>query len=538
MLAFRLLRAPLAMFLVMAPWTASCGASAASDAVWTISQRSRSEKVPGSGEYTITETPVDWDPRQTAVIVCDMWDRHWCQGATDRVAEMAPRMNEALKAARRLGMLVIHCPSDTMKFYADMPQRKLAQQALRVPVQSMPAGWCPLGAHKEPPLPFDNSHDRCDCTPQCPHGNPWRRQIATLEIADNDAITDSEEAYFLMRERGIKNVVVMGVHTNMCVLGRPFSIRRMAALGQNVVLVRDLTDCMHDALSAPEGLDHFRATDLVVEHIEKHWCPTITSHDLLEGTAFVFREDQRPHAVFVIGEDEYETWNTLPVFAEKELAPRGLRVTIVQANPRDKNDFPGLEALPSADALLVSVRRRTPQQQQLDLIRRFVAAGKPVVGIRTASHAFSLRDDKPASAGHDTWPEFDAQVLGGHYTGHHENNDDGTPRTEIWSLPEARSNPILAGFPDQEVRVISSLYKTSPLAASATPLVMGRGAGGKLDEPVAWTNKTAFGGKVFYVALGGPTDFEVPAFRNLLTKGIFWALGKPVPETPVAARQP
>jgi len=494
-----------------------------------MNERLRQVASPGSGQYSLVERQVNWDPHRTAVIVCDMWDQHWCRGATARVAEMAPRMNEALKAARELGMLVIHCPSDTMKFYADAPQRKLAQQAARVPLKSMPAGWCPKSSSKEPPLPFDNSHDRCDCTPQCPHGNPWRRQIAALDIADVDAITDNEEAYFLMRARGIENVVVMGVHTNMCVLGRPFSIRRMCALGQNVVLVRDLTDCMHDSLSPPAGLDHFRATELVIEHIEKYWCPTVTSRDLLGGAAFSFREDRRPHLVFVIGEDEYETANTLPAFAEKELAPRGLRTTIVQANPRDKNDFPGLEALASADLMLVSVRRRTPPKEQLDLIRQFAASGKPIVGIRTASHAFALRDDQPPLAGHVAWPEFDADVLGGHYTGHHGNKEDSSPRTFVCALPAARQSSILAGFPNGEVTVTSWLYKTTPLAASAAPLMMGRVEGREPPEPVAWTNMTRQGARVFYTSLGHPAEFELPAFRSLLTGGIFWALEKPVP---------
>lgn len=495
----------------------------------TLDMRGRVETAAESGRFRIERRAVDWDPHRTAIIVCDMWDRHWCQGATARVAEMVPRMNEVLAAARAKGVLVIHCPSDTMAFYKDAPQRKLAQQAPQVELKAMPAGWCPLAEGKEPPLPFDNARDRCDCMPQCPHGNPWRRQIATLEIADNDAITDNDEAFFLMRARGIENVIVMGVHANMCVLGRPFSIRRMCALGQNVVLVRDLTDSMHDSQSPPAGLNHFRATELVVEHIEKYWCPSIASTNLAGGPQFSFREDRRPNVVMLIGEDEYETADTLPAFAEAELEKRGLRVTAVHANPRDLNDFPGIEALKTADLMLVSVRRRTPPAAQLELVRQFVAAGKPVVGIRTASHAFSLRDGRQPPAGHAAWPEFDAQVLGGHYTGHHDNKPDGAQRTLIWRLPSAAGHPILEGVPDGEITVGSWLYKTSPLAKTTVPLLQGRVEGREPDEPVAWTNTTAQGGRVFYASLGHPSDFELPAFRRLLLGGIFWALGKPVP---------
>src|SRR4051812_40464043 len=78
---------------------------------------------------TVQLQTLQWDPKQTAIVVCDMWDKHWCPTATERVGEMAPRMNEVLKAARSQGVFIIHCPSDTLEFYKDTPQRKLAQQA-------------------------------------------------------------------------------------------------------------------------------------------------------------------------------------------------------------------------------------------------------------------------------------------------------------------------------------------------------------------------------------------------------------------------
>ncbi|HVW36905.1 MAG TPA: hypothetical protein VHB99_06355, partial [Pirellulales bacterium] len=66
--------------------------------------RSRVETAAGSGQFQVSASETEWDPAKTAIIVCDMWDRHWCRGATERVAEMAPRMNEVLKAARRRGV--------------------------------------------------------------------------------------------------------------------------------------------------------------------------------------------------------------------------------------------------------------------------------------------------------------------------------------------------------------------------------------------------------------------------------------------------
>ena len=112
---------------------------------------------------------------------------------------------------------------------------------------------------------------------------------------EGDAITDSAEAYYLMRERGITNVIVMGVHINMCVLGRPFAIRQLVSQGQNVLLMRDMTDSMYNHLKRPY-VSHFRGTELVVEHIERYWCPSITSADFLGGLPFRFKDDRSSSA--------------------------------------------------------------------------------------------------------------------------------------------------------------------------------------------------------------------------------------------------
>jgi len=251
------------------------------------------ETEPKSGVWHVKETAVQWDPKGTAAVVCDMWDKHWCKGATERVAEMAPRMNEFIRELRSRGVLTIHCPSETMKFYKGTPSRKLAQAAPKVEPKVPLKGWCGLDKTREPPLPIDDSDGGCDDEPRCKEGQPWRREIATIEIKDVDAVTDNAEAYYLMRQRGITNVVVMGVHQNMCVLGRPFSIRQMVYQGQNVVLVRDLTDSMYNSRRRP-FVDHFTGNDMVTWHIEKYWCPTITSDQVLGGKPFRFSADTRP----------------------------------------------------------------------------------------------------------------------------------------------------------------------------------------------------------------------------------------------------
>jgi nicotinamidase-related amidase len=234
----------------------------------------RSEK--DTNRFESASLLLDCKASETAVVICDMWDKHWCKGASDRVSEMAQRMNEVVRAARDKGILIIHCPSDTMKFYEGTPQRKLAQSAPAarpvVPLQR----WCKLDPAHEPPLPIDDSDGGCDDQPQCKTYIAWKKEHGAIEIKEGDAITDSAEAYNLMEQRGIKNVILMGVHLNMCVLGRPFSIRQMVAQNKNVLLMRDLTDTMYNSRMRP-FTNHFRGTDLMIDHVEKYWCPTITS---------------------------------------------------------------------------------------------------------------------------------------------------------------------------------------------------------------------------------------------------------------------
>ena len=108
----------------------------------------------------------------------------------------------------------------------------------------------------------------------------FSKQHPAIDIIGYDGISDSgEEIYNFMVAEGIENVVLMGVHTNMCVLGRPFGIRQMVKLGKSVVLARDLTDAMYDPRQPPY-VSHARGTELVIEHIEKYWCPTILGADL------------------------------------------------------------------------------------------------------------------------------------------------------------------------------------------------------------------------------------------------------------------
>jgi type 1 glutamine amidotransferase len=236
---------------------------------------------------------------------------------------------------------------------------------------------------------------------------------------------------------------------------------------------------------------------------------------------------KRLHLVLITAEDEYRTHETLPAFAAKYLA-RDFKVTHVREDATDPNRLVGIEALKDADVLLLSVRRRALPSGQLALLRKFVADGKPLAAIRTSSHAFTLAKGKSLPAGHEEWREFDRDVLGGNYTGHHGSKG---PRPLVRIVPEAARHPVLTGLPAKEFAVASWLYKTSPLSKTATPLLSGRVEGKPMPEPVAWTSTHSGGGRVFYTSLGHPDDFRIPAFRRLLRNGVYWVSGLPVPST-------
>lgn len=496
--------------------------------VLSLETRSRIRSARDTNDWGVQRGTVQWEGARTAVVVCDMWDKHHCPDATERVGEMAPRMNALIQAARSRGCLIIHCPSDTMDFYKDHPGRKLAQAAPKVATQIPLEGWCSLKPEVEAPLPIDDSDGGCDGCPDCPSFKAWTRQHPAIEIAEGDAITDSAEAYYLMRQRGITNVIVMGVHINMCVLGRPFSIRQMIRQGQNVVLVRDMTDSMYNHRKPP-FVSHFRGTELVVEHIEKYWCPSITSADLLGGPAFRFREDRKKRVTFVIGENEYRTWETLPAFARRSLSIRGYQFDMVSASPKEGDgDFKNWEAIRDSDLLIVSVRRRAPQPEMIRAIRDHVAAGKPLVGIRTASHAFELRGQ--AGATDRTWPDFDEEVLGADYQDHYGKGPGKDTLVSV--VPEAAGHPVLTGVP-ATARFTSHLYRNRKLFRTVTPLLAGRTEDGRSEvEPVAWVN-TRDNRRVFYTSLGSPEDFEDPVFQRLLLNGILWALDEFIPPAPL-----
>lgn len=246
----------------------------------------------GNNQYTITKKIQQWSPSQTAIIICDMWDKHWCKDATTRVNELAPRINGVISIARSEGVLIVHAPSGCMDHYKDYPGRKEALKYINPSFNRVMnvISTEKLPSEKNAIWPIDQSDG--GCTDLTDKGNVnrkvWTKENDQIKIKDNDVISDAgDEIAGVFAARGIKNVILMGVHTNMCIINRSFGLRNMVRLGLNVVLMRDMTDAMYDSRSWPY-VSHFAGVNLVIQYIEKYICPTILSSDFTHKIPFGF----------------------------------------------------------------------------------------------------------------------------------------------------------------------------------------------------------------------------------------------------------
>jgi type 1 glutamine amidotransferase len=215
---------------------------------------------------------------------------------------------------------------------------------------------------------------------------------------------------------------------------------------------------------------------------------------------------EKPKIVFIAGEYEYSSRETLPLFAQALAARYNVETTVLKRPDDNKlQTIPGLDALKQADLVVLFVRRMTLPDSELKQIRDYLSIGKPLLAIRTSSHAF------------ENWKVFDKEVLGGNYQNHHGN----ALKTTVSLIPSAHNHPILNGV----TGFISdgSLYKNTPLHSGTKPLLMGK-VEGHPPEPVAWTH-TYQGARIFYTSLGHPNDFKEPSFKALLHNAIDWTLG-------------
>ena len=197
------------------------------------------------------------------------------------------------------------------------------------------------------------------------------------------------------------------------------------------------------------------------------------------------------------GSFEYDSEESLTIL--KSFIEENYPIQVNLIVYKSEDDDPSLEAINDADVLLVYTRRLNTEGESLNLLKSYCEQGKPIVGIRTASHAYQ------------NWLEFDKAVLGGDYQGHYGHGP--TVRLEDVS----QSHPILRDIP--EFVSYGSLYKNPSLSKDTSVLLMGHTD--ENTEPVAWT-RLHNGGRIFYTSLGHQQDFELEPFLRFLAQGILW----------------
>jgi type 1 glutamine amidotransferase len=222
--------------------------------------------------------------------------------------------------------------------------------------------------------------------------------------------------------------------------------------------------------------------------------------------------------------DNYDAVNSMRSFATQQLQPAGHRVNLVIGDRPAKHQFAGLvEALREADVLVLFSRRRFPPPPELEAIRDHLNAGRALVGIRTANHAFIPRANDEVNAEQQaTWPAFTEEVLGGRNDGY---ETSGMPYA-VALAPGAAGHSLLQGVDLSGLVGHQSLYRVLPLAQDATPLLIGTAATVKtLPQPVAWFR--FYGTRrapIFYTSLGAPEEMKLPSVRQLLLNAVNWSV--------------
>jgi type 1 glutamine amidotransferase len=231
---------------------------------------------------------------------------------------------------------------------------------------------------------------------------------------------------------------------------------------------------------------------------------------------------------FVTGDHEYRSEFSMPMIARILEAHHGMKTSVAYAkpSPQTEDNVEGLEALADADLAVFYLRWRVLPDDQLAKIVAFLHTGRPIVGIRTATHSFNYPKGHPQERWNDA---FGIDVFGQKWLRHHGHMST----TRVTVAPNAEGHPILRGVP-AEMTVPSWLYVVNPLFGDAKPLMIGHAIDPQRGvdhgpQPVAWT-KTYNGAPVFFMTLGHPEDFKQEGVRKLLVNGIFWALGRDVPK--------
>ena len=237
-----------------------------------------------------------------------------------------------------------------------------------------------------------------------------------------------------------------------------------------------------------------------------------------------------PHVVFVTGDHEYHSEITMPMIARILQEKHGMKCTVLyavnpatgQRDPQYEKNIRGMEALHTADLIVLFLRYRDLPDDEFRMFLDYLESGRPIVALRTSTHAFRFAPDNYNSKWNDG---FGYEVLGQKWISHHGHDSS----TNVYTM--LKDHPILRGVAPK-FHCTSWLYEVMPLHGDCVPLALGAAVKGDqpsekifgTPNPVAWT-KTYNGARVFYTSLGHPKDFDNDSVRRLLVNGIYWALG-------------
>lgn len=259
------------MFVSVLFWSEA----AASELSLTLRSRQLVTDNKGCISWQLKENKTSLHAQETAVIIIDVWNKHWSKGAMLRTDKIVPSINDFLSVARKHEVLIIHAPAGTVRNYEENPARQRAKQYADKPTQTSTFDSSLLA---NCPIPIPEGSDTFD------EGNYplWTKQHPGILIdSAKDFISqDPEEIFAILKKYHIKNVLVCGLHANICVLVRPYGLIALQKAKYKPIIIRDLTE----ALSSPQNPPYVsieEATRLSVEYIEKFWGPSVDSRKIV-----------------------------------------------------------------------------------------------------------------------------------------------------------------------------------------------------------------------------------------------------------------
>lgn len=261
------------------------------------------------------------------------------------------------------------------------------------------------------------------------------------------------------------------------------------------------------------------------------------------------------HIVLISGDEEYRSEEALPQLAKILAEHHGFKTTVLfsideetgEIDPETLDNTPGLENLESADLMVIATRFRNLPDEQMKRIVEYIESGRPVIGLRTATHAFNIPEDREYhrysfNSGVEGWEDgFGRQVLGETWIAHH--GQHGSESTLGILAEDVENHPILRGIEDGDIWGPTDVYEVRlPLPGHSQPLVLGQVLSGMKPDsepvtgekndpmmPIAWTKtyETESGEttRVFTTTMGAAEDLSSEGLRRLLVNASYWALG-------------